>query len=237
MSILSKILELTKLAYPTGRAFRITPGSDMEKLHTGLALSEARAYEDGLAILDSILPDNSNFTADDATDWERRLGLIYSPMVSLADRKLAIKRKMNHPGTIPARQHYLYLQGQLQAAGFNVYVYENRFALYPTGFETKNPLVVSSGVGAYKFRHGQFLHGQKQHGVMYNPFNRVINHIEESRDATFNVGNNLRYTFFVGGSPIGTFANVDVNRKDEFRQLILKIKPAQTVGFLFINYV
>jgi len=32
-------------------------------------------------------------------------------------------------------------------------------------------------------------------------------------------------------------ADIPSVRKDEFRQLILKIKPAQTVGYLFINYV
>lgn len=232
-----KILKLTKQGYPKGRAFRIQPGSDLEKLHIGLGVSEAQAYSDAVAILDSILPDNDNFTTSDCNDWERRLGLINSPLVPLADRKLAIKLAMNHPGDIKARQHYLYLQGQLQAAGFDVYVFENRFALYPTGYETRNPLVVSGGVGAYAYQHGDFQHGDFQHGSVYNPFNRVINSIDEDEDALFDIGDNLRSTFFVGGTPVGSFANVDVNRKDEFRQLILKIKPTQTVAYLFLNFV
>jgi len=232
-----KLLQLTRQLYPRGRAFGMPAGGDMEKLHNALAQSEARAWNAAVAIKDSILPDNDNFTTDDATDWERRLGMIYSPLVPLVDRKLAIIRKMNFPGTIPARQHYLYLEGQLQAAGFSVYVYENRFALYPDGYETRNPLTVSSGVGAFQIQHGPWQHGYRQHGQIYNPYNRVINYIDESQDATFNIGDNLRSTFFVGGAPIGTFANVDINRKDEFRQLILRIKPVQTVGILFINYI
>ncbi len=235
MSVAAKILALYRQAYPKGRAFRMPVGGDLEKLHNGLIVSEAQAYSDAIAILDSILPDNSNFTEDDATDWERRLGMIYSPLVSLADRKLAILRKMNHPGTIKARQHYLYLEGQLQAAGFDVYVYENRFALYPTGYETRNPLVVSGGLGSYNNQFNDFQFGDTQFGTVYN--NIIANYIEEEKDFGFDVGDNLRSTFFIGGSPIGTFANVDLNRKDEFRQLISKIKPAQTVGYLFINYV
>lgn len=235
--IKDQILKLTKQLYPTGRAFRIPFQGALDKLHNALSLSEERAWNDAVAIKYSILPDNANFTADDATDWERRLGMIYSPAVPLADRKAAILRKMNHPGTIPARQHYLYLEYALQLAAFNVYVYENRFALYPSGYETHNPLTVSSGVGAYVTRHGPWRHGQRRHGISYNPFNRVINHIDEALDAPFDVGSNLRSTFFIGGPTIGSFANVDINRKDEFRQLILRIKPAQTVAYLFINYV
>jgi hypothetical protein len=124
---ISDILKLTKQLYPTGRAFNLKPGSIFEKLHTGLGQSELRAWQDANAILNSILPDNDNFTTDDATQWEIRLGLITNTSISLADRKAAILRKMNHPGSIKARQNYLYVQDQLQTAGFNVNVFENRF--------------------------------------------------------------------------------------------------------------
>lgn len=235
MSLAAKILSLTKQLYPTGRAFRMPPGGDFEKLHSALDLSEVDTINDANSILNSLLPDNSAFTADDCTDWERRLGMVYSPLVSVANRKLAIIRKMNHPGTIPARQNYLYLQGQLQNAGFNVYVFENRFDVYPDSYETRNPLVVSGGVGAYQVQFGDFQMGDTQLGTIYD--NIIANHIDETLDFGFDVGDNLRSTFFIGGNPVGTFANVDVDRKDEFRQLILKIKPVQTVGYLFINYV
>ena len=234
MAVKDKILALTKQLYPTGRAWRMFPGSVLEKLHSGLAVSEAKAYEDAVSLLDSALPDNANFTVDDATDWERRLGLITNDLVSLDDRKLAIIRKMNHPGTIPARQHYLYIQGQLQAAGFNVYVYENIFPGYPSGFITKTPEEVSGGPGLV-IQHGDIQHGDAQHGE--GLFEKVVNSIDSDLDLTFNIGPDLRDTFFIGGSPLGTYANVDINRKDEFRQLILKLKPAHLVAFLFVNYV
>lgn len=239
MISLEKINLLTKQLYPTGRAFKVRAKSWISQLHYALSLSENKAYLDGISILDSILPDNDNFTADDATQWEVRLGMIVSN-ASLADRKLAIRRKMNHPGTIRARQHYLYLQRELRNAGFDVYVYENKFAIFGVGFETRSPLVLSGGMGSIAIQHGGIVqHGSVQHGGIWGDI--VANHIDTDLDLTFNVGQNLRSTFFIGGFAIGAFsgqyADIPAVRKDEFRQLILKIKPAQTVGYLFINYV
>jgi uncharacterized protein YmfQ (DUF2313 family) len=230
-----KILALTRQLYPTGRAFKMPFNGFLEKLHIGLALSEARFYDDAISILGDILPDNANFGEDDATDWERRLGLITNISVPLADRKLAILRKINFPGVVPARQSHLFLQKQLQDAGFNVFVYENRFPDYPSGYVTKTPEELYAGSFITSINHGQFNHGQFNHGGVYN--NLIVNHIDESLDFGFSIGDNLRSTFFIGGATIGTYADVDVNRKNEFRQLILRVKPAQMVGFLFINYV
>lgn len=234
MAVFDRIIKLTNQLYPTGRAFKVPFFSDLELLHGGLAKSEERAYNDALAIFDSILPDNDNFTAEDATDWERRLGLVQTPGATLDDRKAAIQRKMNHPGTIPARQHYLYQQGQLQAAGFDVYVHENIFPDGGGGFETRSPEVVSGFTGN-AIQHGQIQHGQAQHGTAFQ--DKCVNYIDENLDKGFNEGSNLRSTYFIGGAVVGDFTDVDAERKDEFRQLILKLKPAQTVAYLFINYV
>lgn len=257
MTLFEKIVFLMKKLYPSGRAFKMTEGGVSEKLHKGLAESEKRAVTDALSTLSAILPDNDQFTADDASDWERRLGMITNPLVPLADRKLALLRKMNHPGTIKARQHYLYIQDQLQKAGFNVFVYENIFPDGMGGYDTVEPWQVLSkdqhGDGQhndfqhadvyslypnlfFKPQHGDIQHGDIQHGEIVFK-NKIVNFIDESLDQSFNVGQNLRCTFFIGGDPFGTFAEVSAERKNEFRQLILKLKPAQTVGFLFINYV
>ena len=235
MSIEATILKATKVLYPTGRAFKMPIGGYFEKLHKGLAASEARTYSDALSILNSALPDNSSFTADDATDWERRLGLISNASVPLDNRKLAIKRKMG-VSNIAARQSYLFLENQLRAAGFDVYVYENRF-LSGGSYITKTAVelvVAANGV----IEHGESEHGEYEHGD-YNEgiITRIANHIDEASDSSFSEGSNLRSTFFIGSTPIGMFADVDSDRKDEFRQLILRIKPVQMMGYLFINYV
>jgi hypothetical protein len=235
MALTDTILQLTKQLYPKGRAFKMPFASDFEKLHKGLAASEARAYGDALSILNSAIPDNTSFTVDDATDWERRLGLVSNPAVSLANRKLAISRKMRYPGDTPNRANYRYLEGELQSVGFNVYVFENRFPDGFGGYITQSPGDLSGGAGVLGAQHGDFQHGDFQHGGVFGDV--VVNYIDENVDNDFNVGDNVRSSFFIGANPVGTFANVDAARKDEFRQMILRIKPVQTVAFLFINYV
>ena len=247
----AKILLLTKQLYPRSRAFKLFAGSYFERLHIALAKSEVRAINDSLAILYAILPDNDNFTADDATDWERRLGLISNPDVELSLRKLAILRKMNHPGTIKARQHYLYIQGQLQAAGFDVYVYENLSETDVTDFIIIPEIANLDELNLDEFNLGDAttvypeLFGQSNldefnlgefelNGVVY--LNKIVNNIPELADSYFNTGLTLRATFFIGGPTSGSFASVPTARKNEFRQLILKLKPVQNVGFLLINY-
>lgn len=237
MTTLDKIKKLGKALYPTGRAFKIPFGGVFDKLNSALSESEQRAFDDAVSILDSALPDNDNFTTGDATDWERRLGLITNPAVPLSDRKLAIIRKIRHPGNIPARQNFLYLQGQLQDAGFNVFVFENRFPTYPDGFETKTAFDVASLAGTDVAVHGGIEHGEMEHGqIGEQGITLIANFIDEDKDANFDTGATLRSTFFVGANPIGTFADVLKAREDEFRQLILKIKPVSSIGFLFINF-
>lgn len=234
MTLVERILQLTKTLYPTGRAFRMRENGVLWKLHRALAQSEARFYLDVVSTLDSALPDNDNFNVDDAQAWERRLGLITNGAVPLADRKMAIIRKMNHPGTVPARENWRFIQKTLRDAGFDVYVYENRFSDGMGGYITQNPLTITGGIGSISPQHGQIQHGQAQHGGGYG--HKVVNSIYRDIDSIFAIGT-LKSTFFVGGPYIGLFANVDSNREFEFRQLILRTKPVQTVGFLFINYI
>ncbi len=218
--------ELTKQLNPTGRAFNISADSTIEKLNAGLIKSESRMHEDIRGVLSSILPDNENFTVEAASRWEQFLGMITNEDVPLEDRKQAIIRKMNHPGTILARQSADYLQSQLQLAGFNVFVHENI------------PESLISDLIYYfeEVQFGEFQFGQVQFGQKVYK-DKVANNIIQLKDISFLPGDTYRNVFFVGGEVFGDFANVSEARKDEFRQLILKIKPAQTVAYLLINYV
>jgi len=225
-------MALTRQLYPTGYAFKMADNSYLEALHYGLLTSEIQAYEDAVSIFDSLLPDNNNFTTDDATDWERRLGLTYNPLATLADRKAAIIRKFRTPGVNPAKGHYLNLERELRLAGFDVYVYENIFPDYPTGYITQNPAVLNPAILS-QAQHGDFQHGDVQSNYLNNI---CVNHIDLTRDVVFNIGTSLKSTFFIGGDPLGSYASVPLVRKNEFRQLILRIKQVQTVGILFINY-
>ncbi len=226
--IFDKLMKLTRQFYPTGRAFNMPRSGYFESLHQGLALSEERAYIDINSILSNILPDNSGFTIEDVRDWERRLGMIVNESVSLEDRKIAIKAKMNFPGEVKARQAGTWIERQLQAAGFDVYVYENLAGISPLAFSS-DPSVLEY------LQHGDFQHGDQMHGKVYT--NKVVNKIDPLKDKFFNEGGSYRASFFIGGPTAGSFANVDINRLSEFRQLILRTKPAQDVAFLFVNFI
>lgn len=256
-----KILTLTKQLVPTGRAWKMPEGGYHEALHIGLDISQAQAYDDALTILKSMLPDNDDFTEDDATDWERRLGITSSSLTYLEDRKDAILRKLAFPGMNPAKGHYGYIESQLQDAGFNVYVYENLFPVYyPDGYESVSPLDILADVDTARMGmrnlgminmgnkisyYSEYLVlaqlGRFQLGnINLNQWvwaNKVVNHLEEERDLKFNHTTNYAATFFIGGSTLGSFANVPTSRKNEFRQLILKLKQAQCCAFLYINYI
>lgn len=229
MSTEATILQLAKMLYPKGRAFWMPEGGNFESFNIALAKSEARFFEDTKSTIDSIIPDNSNFTAEDATDWEERLGIPSLETLALADRKAAITRKMNHPGSTKGRLSLVFIESQLQAAGFNVYLHEN---IFPGG--PKSPDEIAAGDFVSDLNHGQFNHGEINHGEGFN--NLCVNYIEEEKDFGFVVAD-LRCTFFIGGEYLGSFADVDATRKDEFRQLILKLKPANLAAFLFINYI
>jgi len=233
MTTLDHIKALGKQLLPKGLAFNFVPEGYWDTRRSALAISENAAYTYCTNILNQILPDNDHFTADDASAWEARLGMVNST-APLADRKLAIKRKLAHPGRARARQSALYLQGQLQAAGFDVYVYANRFASIPN-FVTQDPVTVFGGSGFLDNQHGQFQHGQRNHGGQWGDV--IANHLDPDLDRSFSVGSNLRSTFFICGNPLGTICQISSQRRREFRDLVLRIKPAQTVAYVYALYV
>jgi len=248
------IEKLTRRLYPKGRAFKFPEFGIADRLNRGLSLLEVEAYNDAISILDSILPDNPNFNEDDATAWEKRLGIITNTSLTLEQRKQALIRKINHPGTIKPRQARIYIESQLRDAGFDVYVYENIPEQDPVDVMA-NALGNTGQYGTYAYgeqsygsgldiaidtlitpiEYGQFQMGQGVYGGNYN--NKVMNYLDSDLDLFQDQGENFRASFFIGGDPIGTFADVDASRETEFRQLILKLKPTHTVAFLFVNFV
>lgn len=215
------LLRLKKQLYPTGRAWIMPKSGIFEKVNKALAYSESRIYSAVLNVLNSVLPDNNNFSEQDAINYERVYWITVSENTSLEDRKKAIIRKMTHPGNIPARQSYLHLQNQLQEAGFDVYIHE-----YITN--QNNPIPAISGM----FKGGQTTHGNL--GILN--YDIIANYNNKNRDANF-VTSNLYSTFFVGGETFPSRANCESSREKELRNLILKIKPANTYGFMLVDYI
>ena len=222
-----KLVQLFKQLLPTGRAFKIPTGLQFENLIKSFSQSESRWYGDAISLMDSILPDNNNFTINDATDWEVRLALPNGSLSTLAVRKSNISAKYNQQNINPAKSTAQNLQNKLQNAGFTVYVYENIPNNTPVSYGYASTLVNN--------QYGTFQYGGIQYGAKYS--NVIANYIDETKDLGFNLGGTYACTFFIGGALIGTVASVPILRKNEFRQMILKYKPVTNVGFLYINYV
>lgn len=226
-STIDMFADLARQLYPTGRAWYMKRGGVFHSLHTAINRSFVRLVQDSQLTLDSIFPDNDNFSENDCSLWEYRLGLITNLSLSLEVRKQAILRKMACPGNVKARQHPLYIQNQLQLAGFNVFVHENTVP-----YQTPDD-IVSLGLAATQ--HG----GDTQHGIGTQHGSvgfQVIANLSVPNES-YSVGSNLWATFFIGGENLGDMANVSANRLQEFKELVLKLKPAEKVAFIFVNFV
>lgn len=247
MSVKDKIISLTGQLYPKGRVFNFLSGGWFKTIHEALAISESEAWDDANSVIfNSLLPDNPLFDVADAEIWEERFKIPFSSGATLEQRKAAILRKWRYPGTVKARAHRLFIQSQLQLAGFDVVLYENRVDDGSGGITTIDPYGFSG------FQHGEFEHGEFEHGEF--GMELLVNYIDSERDSTFDIGSSFATTFFVASSSFGTvdslgvttpdysasasdiLANVPLVRRDEFRELLLRLKPAKTIGVLLVNW-
>lgn len=225
-SLLGVLSILVRELYPTGRAWFMKRNGVFFNFHQAINRSIIRFTQDSDLTLDSIFPDNVNFDANDASLWEYRLGLVTNESLSLEVRKQAILRKMAYPGNVRARQSRLFIEDQLQKAGFDVYVHENT-----KPYKTPDEIVSTT---TNDTQHGD----DTQHGIGTQHGSTgydVIANLSTPNEI-FSVGPNLYATFFIGGPTLGEMANVPSSRLIEFRNLVLKLKPAQTVAFTFVNY-
>lgn len=222
------ILKLTKQLFPTGRAFRIAKNSTLRKVLYALGISEAQAIDDSLTILDQILPDNDNFTEEDAALWEKRLGLkIANPLLTLEERKTLIARKYAFPGRFIYRQNWRFLEYQLRLSGFDVYVHENRFLNGSYSYD-----VPEMGITQHA--------DETEHGYDTEMGDDGLDIVANSKYSPefFDIGDetNFKGAFFVGGEIYDDEAVVSPALETELRKLICVLKPANTFAILLINY-
>jgi hypothetical protein len=198
-----------------------------DNFHNAINRSFIRVIEDSQATLDSVFPDSVKFDENDCELWEYRLGLVTNASLGLDFRRQTIARKMAFPSNIKARQSKSFIESQLQLAGFNVWVHEN---LHP--YKTPNDIVA---ISLDLVQHG----GGTQHGLGtqhgFSNYDVIAN--ENVLNESYSVGSNLWATFFIGGQTLGQIASIPSNRQVEFKELVLKLKPAHLVAFTFINYV
>jgi uncharacterized protein YmfQ (DUF2313 family) len=207
------ILKITKQLLPSGRAWRLPDSGYFRKLLYAIGKSERRAYEFALSTLDRILPDNDNFTSSDASEWERRLNISSGyGYIPLETRKATILRKYQFPGGFLNRQNYRYIEAQLQLAGYSVTVTEN-YTPFATGTPTKHALTT--------------LHStDTRHGKADLIDDLIANSI--TKGEVFSV-DTYKGCFYIDGT-------IPANSIPAFRQLVLTLKPVNTVAILRLTY-
>lgn len=227
--------KFTQTLYPTGRAFNLPLNGTFDNLHKGINNSFVRLIHSSQSFINSQFPDNDKFDIKDCQLWEYRLGISASNLTPIEQRRQAVFRKLAYPGTAKARFSVPFLQKQITDAGFNVTIHENKF--FQGGeWVYKSPSQVGS-VTLEATRHANStLHGK---GTVHGSTGfEVIANEARNTPEKFVVGSgNLWATFFLGGTTLGTYATVPSYRQIEFKELILKLKPAHLTAFTFINYV
>lgn len=237
---------------PKGRAFDWSNSVYGKALFQSFANVDSDYLQTTQDILDGMFPSNSNFDVEDARKLEKRYGILINEELTLSERKQSIEDRLSYPNGIYARQSASYMQYRLRRAGFDVYVHENRFES-PTTNRARSGIARSGDARSgdvYKY------YTVENNNISYTEeINNYIDVIADnmsdvsrsgvarsgvsrsSNSITSYTDEELRFTFFIGGETFPDFADVSQQRKDEFRHLILKLKPCQTKGFLIINYI
>lgn len=234
-SLQTLMSDLALQLYPTGRAFNLPEDGVFFNLHEAINKSFIRVVEDGKSTLNSNLPDNIYFDEKDCELWEYRLGITTNPNLSLELRKKAILRKMSFGRNVKARQHIDYIEAQLQLAGFNVFLHENKFFDLNTGeWYYKTPEDITGNATNNVVYGGDSQYGiGMQYGA--SEFDIIAN--LSTPNEPYSVGAGEWATFFIGGEVLGEPASVPLIRQQEFRELVLTLKPAHLVAYTFINYI
>lgn len=231
-----QFLDLTNQLYPTGRAWRLFNQNNLQETHRAINDVLITVQEDAYSLIDSIFPDNENFSINDCIFWEGKLGLISNNFLTLDQRKQIILNKISFPRNIKARQSLNYIQKQIELNGFDkIRVYENKFWDINGNLYYQNPKDVLNQAQLETQHGGITQHGNStQHGD--SVFDVIANGIN---DESFSTGGNefLWATFFIASKDsLYQKGEVDFKRKQEFKELILKLKPAHLVAFTLINY-
>lgn len=225
--------KMVALLYPTGRVWNLPEGGNFASFHAGINLTLVQSALDAAATLDATFPDNVNFDSGDADLWEYRYGIEYNPALTLTQRKNNIYLAMAFPQNILGRQSPSYIQAMLQAAGFNVNVYQNIFFDGGGNLYQKTPAdVLGTVVDITQFGDPTEFGADTEFGGVN--FDVIANN--ETAES-YSTGGNLWATFFLSGPALNIPATVPKARQKEFRRLVLKLKPAHTVAFLLINFV
>lgn len=240
------MINIFKHLLPTGRAWTLTVEKTLRKFFEALAPETEKPRE----FADNIFLDIFPSTTRNLSEWENQFG-IFNNKLSDAQRRTRLEAAWRDVGG----QSPAYIQGQLQANGFNVFVHDwwvpgTEPAVDVHGVPTaRNPnsvlnpqyLLVVPGVDcgeALAACGEEFAEcGNYSGGVGYPLVNKFV---YDSDIIGYTVPSDpTKWPFFmyVGGPNFGDIAEVPAVRRFEFEALLLKIRPAHLWIGVIVRYV
>lgn len=229
---------------PNARAWRVTIEKQLREFFEGLSTIGTDLKE----FFDLIWSDINPALTRELTEWENQFGLPDTGL-SESERRTRLDAAWKSLGG----QDPGYIQDTLQNNGFDVYVHEWWVPGTEPAIGTKadvtardastllvapayplvnivrqtipNYIVLAGEAGA------QAGEPDAQAGN-YNGFTETRRQYSVPFDSDL-----WHYFIYIGGETFGTFASVDVTRKDEFEALCLKICPCQLWLGMFVQYV
>jgi hypothetical protein len=238
---MSLFLRIYTHLLPTGQAWRLGFQKQLQKFFDGLTglPSDARAFADG--VYQDLFP----ATTRELALWEAELGLVADPSDSVRRLNLAAAWKAGG-GQSPS-----YIQGVLQAAGFNVFVHEWWSSGPP--FILRDPTLFTSvpRIGEFQCSPHSFGANQPQctpHSVpggptcdafLANDVGYLVN-LDLTRRAPPSVPRDTAtwpFFIYISAASFPTLATVAASRRAELERLILKLRPAQQWVVMLVNYV
>lgn len=232
--------------------------SELKGSNSAVFLSNAKALESAYKmfydILKQRLPDNEFFDIEDIENWERVLGLIQNNSLSETVRKERILSKQSY--YIEELGQRELIEKRLRENGFDVYVHENRFANEPIETQVGIAECGTTECGGYTVFEGDYIYKTPEPytEICANYINLDIdNKLLETEigsqcgvvecgfqcieDQIFDNDSFNESVFFVCGENYPDKANITLSRREEFRQLLLTLKPITDIALIYANYI
>jgi hypothetical protein len=221
---------------PSGEAWRLTTQKTLRDFFEGLTVvaSDARAFVD--LIWFDLFPE----TTRELDAWEKEFGLL------TASTEQARRDNISAAFQETGGQSISYFQGQLQAAGFNVWVHEwwelpaPPYVARDPRLYTTQPLLGSYQCSAFPSQPqcSAFESQPQCNRFLINNTNYIVN-LNLTPTAPPPVPDDpdfWPYFIYIGGETFPDMATVPNARRLEFERLVQKLKPSQQWIVLLIDY-
>lgn len=232
---------------PHGRAWRITFAKNLRQFFAGLSqpLDSVKQFID--QIYEDLFPATSRSRDETGgsgalEEWESQYGLVPSDPTDFDARRAALAAKWQAQGG----QSPAYIESVLQAAGFDVYVYDFWSAGPP--YVARDPHDYTTTPRVSTYRCSAFtsqptcsaFDGQPRCNAFLNNDPHYLVNKDLTRRAPPLIPNNpdvYPYFMYVGGPTFGDVAEVAAERRDEFERLLLRLRPSHLWIVTLVDYV